>query len=635
MRYSSPIVFLFIASVASASGDASVGVSDTMEERVKACTICHDNKDRVGRDAYYPRIAGKPAGYLFNQIRNFRDGKRHYQPMAILLENMSDEYMQEIAYYFSSLKLPYPPPERISIHPEETKLADTLIHLGDPRRDIPACKACHGEALMGTEPFIPGLLGLSHTYISAQFGSWRNGGLMRGQSPNCMSEIAKQLTDEETNAIAKWLAIQPASGKPSPSNALSSKLIKRCSSIGSSNTYTLTTQSTLSASGQQQILGAYLARAGNCKGCHTAKNGDPFAGGKQMYTSFGTFITPNITPDKETGIGLWSKEDFWKALHWGEARDGRMLYPSFPYPEYTKVTRQDADAIFAYLMSLSPVSKLTPSSNIFFPYNLKPLLYAWRKLYFKEGVYEPDKSKSKEWNRGAYLAQGLGHCSACHSSRNLLGASQEEKLLGKKMTGVNWYAPSLISRLEAGSGELEIEEITELLLSGITKRAVASGHMATVIKQSLQFLSHEDIHAIAIYLKSIGSENSDVVSAASFPIISKDIRRNLTQGGKLYKKHCEDCHQPTGKGIPSIYPSLAGNRSVTMASPLNTIRSVMYGGFPPTTSGNLQPYGMPPFQQILRDEEIALVVSYIRNTWGNRSSMVREIDVDRSRNGKY
>jgi len=237
MRYFYLTVSLCISSLASASGGLSVAVPDTMEERVKACTICHDNQDRVGRDAYYPRIAGKPAGYLFNQLRNFRDGRRYYQPMAILLENMSDEYMLEIANYFSSLQLPHLPPEQIRIHPEETKLADVLIRLGDPGRDIPACKSCHGEALMGTKPFIPGLLGLSHAYISAQFGSWRNGGLMRGQSSNCMSEIAKRLTDEETNAIAKWLAIQSVSGKPSPPGALSSELAHRCSSIDPENMY--------------------------------------------------------------------------------------------------------------------------------------------------------------------------------------------------------------------------------------------------------------------------------------------------------------------------------------------------------------------------------------------------------------
>jgi len=237
MRFLCLTALFFISSLTSASEVLSGTVPNTMEERVKACTICHDNKDRIGRDAYYPRIAGKPAGYLFNQLKNFRDGRRNYRPMAILLENMSDKYMLEIAHYFSSLQLPYPPPEKINIQPEEVNLVDVLIHLGDPERDIPACKACHGEALMGTKPFIPGLLGLSHTYISAQFGSWRNGGVMRGQSSNCMSEIAKRLTDEETNAIAKWLAIQPVSGRPNPVGTISSELEHRCSSIETEDIY--------------------------------------------------------------------------------------------------------------------------------------------------------------------------------------------------------------------------------------------------------------------------------------------------------------------------------------------------------------------------------------------------------------
>ncbi|MBL79111.1 MAG: alcohol dehydrogenase [Nitrosomonadaceae bacterium] len=385
-------------------------------------------------------------------------------------------------------------------------------------------------------------------------------------------------------------------------------------------------------SNQNRLVGSYLARVGNCIGCHTARGGDLFAGGREMHTSFGIFITPNITPDKETGIGNWDKSDFWRALHQGESRNGRMLYPVFPYPQYTKITRKDSDAIFDYLMSLKPIVNENAPSRVFFPYNLEPLLYIWRKLYFKKGVFKPDLSKSKEWNRGAYLVEGLGHCNSCHSSRNLLGASQKTKHIGKKMTGMGWYAPSLISRLEAGSRGLEINEIIELLTSGISKNAVASGHMATVIRQSLQFMLPQDIRAIAIYLKYIGRENSDIAPAESFPVLSKKVRSQLSEGGKIYTKYCEGCHQSSGRGIPGIYPPLAGNRSVTMSSPLNTILSVMHGGFPPTTIGNPRPYGMPPFQQIFHDKEIALVVSYIRNAWGNHSSLVTEIDIERSRN---
>ncbi len=226
--------FILLASfcmtcVTSVYGGTPIAVPDTMAERVKACTICHGAEDKVGRDAYYPRIAGKPQGYLVNQLRNFRDGRRYYQPMAILLENMSDEYLYEIAQYFSSLRLPYPAPEQIPMQSEEIELAEHLIYVGYPGRNIPACSACHGDVLMGIEPAIPGLLGLPRAYITAQLGGWRNGGSMRGQVPDCMSEIAKQLTDAEVNAIAKWLANQSASGEPRPFSTLLPELVHRCS----------------------------------------------------------------------------------------------------------------------------------------------------------------------------------------------------------------------------------------------------------------------------------------------------------------------------------------------------------------------------------------------------------------------
>lgn len=210
---------------------APVDVPDTMAERMKPCIACHGSEDKMGRDVYYPRIAGKPEGYLFNQLRNFRDGWRYYRPMALLLENLSDQYLMEMAHYFSLLKQPYPPPERMVSTPEEIKLARKLIDQGDPVRKIPACSECHGKELMGTEPFIPGLLGLPRAYMIAQFGAWRSGGLMRRQTADCMSEIAKQLTSEETNAIATWLAAQPVPANAGPSDKLSVEMSRRCRSI--------------------------------------------------------------------------------------------------------------------------------------------------------------------------------------------------------------------------------------------------------------------------------------------------------------------------------------------------------------------------------------------------------------------
>jgi len=385
----------------------------------------------------------------------------------------------------------------------------------------------------------------------------------------------------------------------------------------------------------QSQRGAYLARVGNCMGCHTTRGGKPYAGGRKMRTPFGVFVTPNITPDDDTGIGQWDEEDFWQAMHHGKSKDGRYLYPVFPYIEYTKVTRQDSDLIFAYLHSLPSVAQNNPPHKIDSPYDNQWLLFLWRAWYFKEGVYESDSSKSEEWNRGAYLVQGLGHCNACHTSRNVWGASQDGELTGGEIMGTYWYAPSLISPLEAGMGDWSIDAIVELLSTGITSHAVTSGPMATIVRQSLQHLSADDMRAMAVYLQSISKKEIDVKKTKKIPPMPEAVRQYLSKGELIYEKHCQDCHGVSGQGVPNIYPPLAGNRSVTMASPLNTIRSVLYGGYPPSTAGNLRPYGMPPYQHIIYDIEIAQVVSYIRNAWGNIGSLVGPFEVDQSRGNEY
>jgi cytochrome c553 len=235
MRRYALIAFLFFSGPSVAVDIPPVDAPDTMAERVKACIACHGPEDKEGRDAYYPRIAGKPEGYLYNQLRNFRDSRRHYRPMALLLEGLPDQYLKEMAAYFASLNQVFPPPEPMNSSPAEVELARKLITRGDAARKIPACVECHGKDLMGIAPFIPGLLGLPRAYIMAQFGNWQHGGLMRGQTPDCMSEIARQLTTDESIAIATWLAAQPVSEallKPSvPAVVLPAELARRCSSI--------------------------------------------------------------------------------------------------------------------------------------------------------------------------------------------------------------------------------------------------------------------------------------------------------------------------------------------------------------------------------------------------------------------
>src|SRR4030095_4175255 len=228
-----------------------------------------------------------------------------------------------------------------------------------------------------------------------------------------------------------------------------------------------------------QTDGEYLARAGDCVACHTARGGEPFAGGLEMPTPFGTIFTPNITPDPETGIGKWSADDFYRALHDGKSKDGSLLYPAFPYPSYTKVTRADADAIYGYIQTITPVKKKNKPHAMKFPYNQRNLLIGWRALYFQPGEYKPDPKQSAEWNRGAYLVLGLGHCDACHTSRNMLGATQKHKeCAGGLIPLQDWYAPSLTSNREAGLGQWPVEEVVALLRTGISNRGVVFGPIA-------------------------------------------------------------------------------------------------------------------------------------------------------------
>ncbi|HEY0845678.1 MAG TPA: cytochrome c [Noviherbaspirillum sp.] len=377
--------------------------------------------------------------------------------------------------------------------------------------------------------------------------------------------------------------------------------------------------------------GAYLARAGDCMACHTTRGGAPYAGGRAIRTPFGTVYAPNITADKETGIGDWSADDFWRALHNGKSKDGTLLYPAFPYPDYTRVTRADADAMYAYFRTVKPVRQQNRAAEMRFPFNLRPLLAGWRALYFRPGEYAAEPARDAEWNRGAYLVQGLGHCSACHSPRNALGATQDAAALsGAMVPMLDWHASSLTGGSESGLGDWKIEHLTALLKTGVSMRGAVSGPMAEVVRESLQYLTDADIRAMAVYLKSLPQTPVHAEKIDS-PADDPANEQVLKLGAALYEKHCADCHQASGEGKPPHYPVLAGNRALMLASPVNPIRAVLHGGYPPSTQGNPRPFGMPPFAALLSDEEAAAVVSYVRNAWGNRASMVKADQVNRYR----
>jgi mono/diheme cytochrome c family protein len=374
--------------------------------------------------------------------------------------------------------------------------------------------------------------------------------------------------------------------------------------------------------------GKYLAQAGDCIACHTVPGTPVFSGNRPLPTPFGTLYAPNITPDPKTGLGSWSATEFYNMMHTGRSRDGSLLYPAMPFASYTRVTREDSDAIFAYLRSVPPVARQNRPHELRFPYNNRSLLIGWRTLYFQEGEYQPDKSKSVEWNRGAYLVQGLGHCSMCHSPINALGGSSAAKeFQGGLIPMQNWYAPSLTSNKEAGLGEWEIKDIIDLLQTGVSRRGVVFGPMAEVTYNSLQHLNDADIRAMAVYLKSLPDADTSVPGPNQLPNTPEAVQV-FSAGRRVYEDKCAVCHGTNGRGMPPHYPPLANNQSIEMESAVNPIRMVLNGGSPPGTKKNPMPYGMPPFAQELSDIEIAAVVTYIRTAWGNHGSPVAPRDAN-------
>ena len=376
--------------------------------------------------------------------------------------------------------------------------------------------------------------------------------------------------------------------------------------------------------------GAYLARAGNCMACHTARGGERYAGGLGIATPFGTVFASNLTPDAGTGLGNWSAADFWRALHNGRSKSGRLLYPAFPYTSYTRVTRDDSDAMYAYLRSLPAVTQANQPHALRFPYQSQAALAVWRALYFSPGVYQPDAGRNAEWNRGAYLVTGLGHCSACHSPRDALGgtrAGQALDLAGGLIPMQNWYAPSLASPQEAGVADWDREDIVSLLKNGVSPRASVTGPMAEVVLRSTQYLTREDLGAMAQYLKALPV--SSVPTVAPARLAKADF--NIAQAAKLYEQHCAQCHGDQGLGVANAYPPLAGNRAVTMASMENLVQIVLNGAYAPATAGNPRPFGMPPFVLVLSDSEVAAVISYIRTSWGNQAGDITPLQVQRIR----
>ncbi len=351
--------------------------------------------------------------------------------------------------------------------------------------------------------------------------------------------------------------------------------------------------------------GEYVMHEADCMACHTQPGGTPFAGGRAIVTPFGTLASPNITPDPDTGIGKWSDDDFYRAVHDGIGHGGEYLYPVMPYTSYTKMPRADVLAIKAYLLSLKPVYAPRPPNEMAFPFDIRETLLVWRELFFHPGTFKPDPMRSADWNRGAYLVEGPGHCGECHSPHNGLGAVEAKDSLAGSMVG-HWLAPNISSNPLAGVGGKSVAEIETFLKTGRDKsEGEAFGPMGLVVHDSLRDLHASDIHAIAVYLKESPDQPAPKENAVA-------TAADLQQGAHLYLDYCARCHQDHGSGIAGTVPNLAGNAAVVALRPNDVVIAILNGLSP--TGG---PIAMPGFAGALDDQQVADISNYIRTSWGN------------------
>ncbi|UPK32451.1 cytochrome c [Bradyrhizobium sp. 186] len=371
--------------------------------------------------------------------------------------------------------------------------------------------------------------------------------------------------------------------------------------------------------------GKALVEAGDCAGCHTADPAKPFAGGKRIDTPFGAIYAPNLTPDRDTGIGAWIDADFTRALRYGIAPDGSNYYPAFPYPYFTRMTKDDTLAIRAYLGTLAPVVSRNKPPELRWPLNYRGLMRAWNYLFFKPGLFEPDQSESAAWNRGGYLVTGLGHCGACHTPKNYFGADKDAQAFsGSEVAG--WFAPRLDGAARSGLKSWSVEDVTEYLQSGRNAKSHADGLMAEVVVNSTSKMSDADVRAIAVYLKSLPPARRE-------PTAAPPDDAEMKAGQAVYARLCIACHEADGSGAPRIYPPLPANALLQSINPSSTLRIILDGAHTVTTPRAPNAGEMPAYAKQLSDEQVAAVTNYIRNSWGNTAPLVTPPQVAKARKG--
>ena len=381
-----------------------------------------------------------------------------------------------------------------------------------------------------------------------------------------------------------------------------------------------------SAAGDAVAAGKYLADAAHCSACHTSRADRPYAGNLPMGSPFGTMFTSNITPDPATGIGRWTEQQFTAALRDGKGSHGEYLYPAMPYTSFTKVSDADIHALWAYFRTVKPITEKTRKNEMRFPFNVRTGIGAWQAVFFKKGRYVDDASQPAEWNRGAYLVEGLGHCAACHSPKNMAMADKKgHALQGAELD--HWFAPDISGGRYSGIKDWSQAQIVTYLRTGHNAQNVAAvGPMLQTIAQGTAKLADSDLQAIAIYLKNQGSSGE-----ARLP--KNDNQWNAERkeaGGTVYADHCASCHGSDGQGLDGLAPALAGNTSVTSKGPETVVRSVLEGFAPQGRWGV-----MPSFNETLSAQEVSDVANYVRIAWGTgngpanaTTSMVNRMRID-------
>jgi mono/diheme cytochrome c family protein len=369
--------------------------------------------------------------------------------------------------------------------------------------------------------------------------------------------------------------------------------------------------------------GHYLTIVGDCAACHTLPgSGHAFAGGRPIETPFGTMFSPNITPDPETGIGAWTDQEFVDALTKGTGRHGTRLYPAMPYTYYTKLSRDDALAIRAYLNTIPAVHHRVTSDQLPFPFDMRWTLAVWDELFFTPGTFKPNPHKTAQWNRGAYLAEGPGHCGMCHTPKNFLGADHtSEALKGYALQG--WFAPNITNDPRRGIGGWSVNQIVSYLKTGHNKTSAATGLMSETLNLSTSKMSDADLKAIAVYLKDQPQQQTASADPPDQAV--------MKTGAHIYADECSACHGPDGKGTPGLFPSLNGSPVVQQTDPTTLLHVVLRGALSVGTT--LAPTGpaMPQFGWILNDDQIAGLLTYIRNAWGNSAPPVSASKVGATR----